>query len=230
MPDVTMTKLATEPKGERSAEPRSRRGADPTETLRKLRKAAFETVRNEGFRGATARNIANLAGCNQAAIYYHFGGIEALLIAALHESSEARLEHYRTVLDGRTTVDDILSGLADLHEADVESGHLDVLTELLGGITAEPKLVPGLRAAVMPWMEFVTSCVERVAKTLSLPDLVPASAIADAVFSVVIGTQIQAKFDNDSGRFVRNVNLARLAFALAGANLGPSLSGSRPRE
>lgn len=59
------------------------RGADPGQTRRKLLDAAIVTLDREGYSGATARAIAAEAGCNQASIYYHFGGIAQLFVAAL---------------------------------------------------------------------------------------------------------------------------------------------------
>lgn len=193
---------------------RGRRGADPTDTVERLVSAAFETVRHHGFRGATARNIATAAGCNQAAIYYHFGGIEPLLIAAIKASSDRRLDAYRIALNDVTEVSGILTALESLHQGDVETGHLDVLTELLGGITAEPTLGPGIRDATMPWLEFVGARVQAVTANLPMGALVPARDIADAVFSFVIGTRIQAKFDGDTTRFTKALNMARIATAL----------------
>jgi AcrR family transcriptional regulator len=44
---------------------------------------AIQTLREAGFAGASARQIARRAGCNQALIFYHFGSVPDLLIAAL---------------------------------------------------------------------------------------------------------------------------------------------------
>ena len=83
----------------RMADKRKRgRGADPTATKAALVTAAFDTLATDGYRGTTARSIADRAGVNQAAIYYHFSGIENLLITALSESSERRLERYKDTI------------------------------------------------------------------------------------------------------------------------------------
>ena len=67
------------------------RGADPEQTKDELLSAAIASLVEDGYRGTTARSIAARAQCNQAAIYYHFGGIEPLLIGALQRSSAERL-------------------------------------------------------------------------------------------------------------------------------------------
>ena len=63
-------------------------------TKRSLVAAAIETLKTEGFAGASARAIAARAGCNQALIFYHFGSVVTLLLAALDEVSASRLERY----------------------------------------------------------------------------------------------------------------------------------------
>ena len=70
----------------------------------RLLEAAGEVFATKGFEGATSREICLRAGVNLAAVNYHFGGVEALYLAALREA------HTRT-----TWVDKVnLEGFADL--------------------------------------------------------------------------------------------------------------------
>ncbi|HSZ51627.1 MAG TPA: CerR family C-terminal domain-containing protein [Caulobacteraceae bacterium] len=69
----------------------------------RLLEAAGEVFATKGFEGATSREICLRAGVNLAAVNYHFGGVEALYVAALREA------HSRT-----TWVDKVnLEGFAD---------------------------------------------------------------------------------------------------------------------
>jgi AcrR family transcriptional regulator len=211
------------------AAPRKRgRGADPDQTRQALVDAAFETLRHDGFRGATARAIAERAHCNQATIYYHFGGIPPLLIAALRASSQRRLDRYRAALTDLSTAAEVLASLTDLHDEDVASGHLDVMVELVGGITAEPELRAGIESCIREWLDFVS---ERIATTMAgtpLGPLVPVAEVADLVFSLVIGLEMRTKIDGDEARFTRIANLAQLMVAvitgMAGGPGTPALS------
>ena len=63
-------------------------------TRDRIVKAALETLKNVGFAGTSARAIARAGDFNQALIYYHFGSVEDLMIAALHDFSERRLKRY----------------------------------------------------------------------------------------------------------------------------------------
>jgi AcrR family transcriptional regulator len=195
--------------------PRKRgRGADPDQTRQALVAAAFETLRHDGFRGATARAIAERAHCNQATIYYHFGGIPPLLIEALRSSSTGRLDRYQEALAGLTDAGAVLAALDELHREDVASGHLTVMVELVGGITAEPALRVGIETCIQAWLDFVS---ERIATTLAgtpLGPLVPVAELTDLIFSLVIGLEMRTKLDGDETRFTRIANLAQLVAAM----------------
>jgi AcrR family transcriptional regulator len=56
---------------------------DPTGTKLEIVEAAVETLKTAGFHGSSAREIARTGGFNQALIFYHFGTVRQLLLAAL---------------------------------------------------------------------------------------------------------------------------------------------------
>src|ERR1035441_5527147 len=64
------------------------------ETRRLLVQAAITTLKEDGYGGASARAIAERAGSNQGLIFYHFGSVANLLLAALDAVSSARMEQY----------------------------------------------------------------------------------------------------------------------------------------
>ena len=200
--------------------PRKRgRGSDPEVTRQELRDAAFTTVRSEGFRGATARAIAGVAGQNQAAIYYHFGGIEELLVAALEESSDRRLARYRIALADSAEIADLrqlVELLAHLHEEDERSGHLQVLSELIGGVTASPALRDGLNRAVQPWLAFVEERIAEIARRHPLGAMVPAADLADLIFSLAVGVQLRNRLDGSTDRIDRLFRLAQVGVSVIG--------------
>ena len=67
-------------------------------TRQALIEAAVEVLKSRGFNGASARAIATEAGVNQALVFYHFGTVAELLLAALDEVSARRLRRYTTEL------------------------------------------------------------------------------------------------------------------------------------
>lgn len=57
------------------------RTASPEETRERILSAAREVIARKGKRGATTREIAEVAGVNEATLFRHFGSKSALLIA-----------------------------------------------------------------------------------------------------------------------------------------------------
>ena len=192
------------------------RGADPEQTQAELVTAAFESLRHDGIAGTTARSIAARAGCNQAAIYYHFGGIEPLLIEALRQSSERRLDRYRADLGETADIGELLAAIERLYVDDRASGHLGVLTELAGGIASNPGLRAGIDLSTQPWLDFVEERITMATASLPIGALLPAADLADLIFSVIVGLELRSRVDGRDDRAERLFRLAGVGLALVG--------------
>ena len=57
------------------------RSTSPEETRERILVAARDVIGRKGKRGATTREIAEVAGVNEATLFRHFGNKEALLVA-----------------------------------------------------------------------------------------------------------------------------------------------------
>src|SRR5438445_9709042 len=79
----------------------AKRDANPTRGA--LVDAAIESLRFDGFSGASARAIATRAGVNPGLVFYHFGSVTDLLLAALAEVSVRRMARYSAAFDGAVT-------------------------------------------------------------------------------------------------------------------------------
>src|SRR3954471_19437424 len=97
------------------------------QTSERILVAALETLRKEGFAGATSRAIAGAGGFNQALIFYHYGSLDALLLAALDRTSEESLARCRETIEPIESLDQLLRVAKTLHEEDRESGHMTVI-------------------------------------------------------------------------------------------------------
>ncbi|HTX58016.1 MAG TPA: TetR/AcrR family transcriptional regulator [Candidatus Acidoferrales bacterium] len=58
----------------------------PEETRERIVLAARDVIKRKGKRGATTREIADVAGVNEATLFRHFGNKEALIVAVVKHS------------------------------------------------------------------------------------------------------------------------------------------------
>ncbi len=63
-------------------------------TRQRIVEAALETLRTRGFHGASSRAIAEVGGHNPALTFYYFDGVHDLLLSALEQASDERLDRY----------------------------------------------------------------------------------------------------------------------------------------
>jgi AcrR family transcriptional regulator len=77
------------------------RSASPEETRMRILAAARDVIGRKGKRSATTREIADLAGVNEATLFRHFGSKAALIIAvAEHVSSALDIRDRVAALEG----------------------------------------------------------------------------------------------------------------------------------
>lgn len=176
------------------------RGADPGRTRRQLLDAAIATLDREGYAGATARAVAAAAGCNQASIYYHFGGMAELLVAALLDSNERRFAAYREVLEPLDDPAAIIAAWRALHDEDVRSGHIGAMTEMVGATGAEPRLREGVTRATGAWRDLISATIRRAVAGSPLAPLVPVDEATDLVLAAFLGVELLGHLDGDRGR------------------------------
>jgi len=63
-----------------------RRSAEKVSTREQLLETAGQVFSEKGYAGATGKEICERSGANAAAVVYHFGGMEELYRAVLHEA------------------------------------------------------------------------------------------------------------------------------------------------
>ena len=168
---------------------------DADATRRQMVDAALATLREEGFAGTTARAVARRGGFNQALVYYHFGGLDELLLAALDASSAARLERYRDAIESAPSTDELVARVRELFHEDVESGQATVVSELVGASLARPELMAEMVARTEPWLELARATAERVLADSPLRELVRPDDVASALVAFYLGKNLLARLD-----------------------------------
>ena len=184
------------------AKPGVRGGAPEatTETRARLVQAAAETLKQEGFAGTSARAIARTGGFAQGLIFYHFGTVNDLLLAALDATSEARMERYADAVSRARTLPEVLAVATDIYREDLDAGHLSVLAELIAGASTVPELGPAIVDRVEPWVRFTADHVRRVLAGSPLERHLPAEDLAFAVVGLYLGLEMLTGLGGDRQR------------------------------
>jgi AcrR family transcriptional regulator len=186
----------------RSKRPLKRRSpAGRADTTReRLVRAALKTLTQEGFFGTTARAIARSGKLNQALIFYHFGSVDRLLLAALDATSRDRLERYRTELAGVTRLSDLVEVMARLYKEDVLSGHITAIQEMVAGGSSMPALRKDVLARMEPWVDFAREVISRVTAGTVVEKLVPVDDLAFSSVALYFGIETITNLGGDRSR------------------------------
>jgi len=201
--------------------------------------ATIEVLRESGFASASARKISQRAGCNQALVFYHFGSVTDLQVAALEEVSAQRMEAYRGLLGHTGTLAGLAAAARTVFEADLDAGHVRVLTEMISGAQSVPGLGERIAAILAPWREFAVTAVRDVMAASPLGPVVPPEQVAHAVVAGILGLEMLASLDDDREAALALFDRAQeigdlldrlrpVAALLPAALLGPAAKAARP--
>jgi AcrR family transcriptional regulator len=173
------------------------------DTRRALIEAAVETLKIDGFAGASARAIAGRAGCNQGLVFYHFGSVVNLLLAALDRVSAERLDHYGESV-GRVgsvgsvgSVGELIDVAAAIFEEDLDAGHVAVLVEMIAGASSTPGLGPEVARRIAPWTDFAEQAVSESLGSSPFGSVIPSRDVAFGIVALYIGLEMLSHLDGD---------------------------------
>jgi AcrR family transcriptional regulator len=172
----------------------------PDGTRNQILRAAFDTLEDKGFAAATSRAVAERGGFNQALVFYYFGSMDALLLAALDWTNERRLSAYRAALADAKTLDEVFATAARLFEEDRESGHVTVVSQMIAGSVARPELAPETLKRMQPWLELCEQTLERVLGTSPLAQALPTRDLAYAIVNFYLGANLLTHLEGDRAR------------------------------
>ncbi len=121
-------------------------------TPERLLQAATRLFADNGYRGASVRDICNLAGANPGAISYHFGGKRQLYRAVLRRAAAGLADIGPAADDGTgerepVGVLDALGKVLDRMQSDDAATRLLLRDLADGGSVAVESLTPPLRTA-----------------------------------------------------------------------------------
>ena len=205
---------------------RAARTASGGATRHRIVKAALETLKNAGFAGTSARVIARTGDFNQALIYYHFGSVEDLMIAALHDFSERRLERYREALEGVTTISALVATMTRLYDEDARGGEVTAVQEIVAGSSSSAALGRRVVELLDPWSAFAEEVMARLLRGTPFELVLPAREVAYALVALYFGVETLAHLDPDRAKtqalFDAGSRLAPLFDMLLQSGMGTS--------
>ncbi|PJI86723.1 TetR/AcrR family transcriptional regulator [Luteimicrobium subarcticum] len=170
--------------------PPARRSADATRTA--LVHAAQDALRDVGYSGSSAREIARRAGCNQALVFYHFGSVQDLLLAALDDVSTRRLTAYQESIATATTLHALVDAAERVLEDDLAAGNVAVLVELLTAGSSSPDLAAAVTERLAPWRDLAELAVGRVFELVPGAAVLPVDEAAHVLIATLLGLELVA--------------------------------------
>ncbi|GAA1460407.1 TetR/AcrR family transcriptional regulator [Nocardiopsis exhalans] len=170
------------------------------ETKERLLSAATEVLREEGYAGASARAIATRAEANSALVFYHFGGVDQLLLAALDRSSAERMEMYRELAGQARTLEELVEVATRIYRIDLERGYIAEFSELVAAAVTKPELRAEINQRSQPWIDFIAGEWDRVLGGSPLARLLPAREVAYAAITFYLGVNLFSVLDEDQSR------------------------------
>jgi AcrR family transcriptional regulator len=190
--------------------------AQGTATRERILDAAFETLREEGFNRTSARAIARRGEFNQALIFYHFGSLIDLLLAAIDRVAEERRGRYADVLGSLHSPLELAGQARLLYAEDLDSGHSTVVAELFAASSGDAELREQMVARMRPWLEFTEQLVVRFTAGSPLAALIDARAAAGCILALYVGMDLLIHLDGDRTRSTAMFDAGdRLAATLA---------------
>jgi AcrR family transcriptional regulator len=198
----------------------AKEGTHVRDTRAALIVAAITTLRESGFAAASARRIAREAECNQALIFYHFGSVPDLLVAALEDVSARRMAAYRGLLGRTGTLGELVDAARVVFEQDLDDGNVTVLVEMISGAHSVPGLGERVTACLAPWRSFAETAVRDVLASSPFGSLAPSDEVAHGVVAGILGLEMLANLDGDRASALALFDRAR--------SLGELLDRLRP--
>ncbi|HEY7946769.1 MAG TPA: TetR/AcrR family transcriptional regulator [Acidimicrobiales bacterium] len=194
-------------------------------TRRLLIEAAIETLKDVGYTGASARAIAERAGSNQGLVFYHFGSVANLLLAALDAVSADRLRQYGTAVESVGSPAELVDVAAAIFRQDLDAGYVTVLVEMIAGASSTPGLGTEVAARMGPWFDFAQRAIETAVADSPVGSVLPAADLAYGVVALYLGLDMLSHLQGERDRA-----LALFSHARQLAGLLDALNTPTPKE
>jgi AcrR family transcriptional regulator len=196
-------------------------------TKLKIAEAAMATLKARGFAGASAREIADSGGFNQALIFYHFGSVQMALLAALDLVSARRMDAYRSAFERARTIPELVTLAREIYAEDLQNGYVTVLGEMVAGGVADAELGGEVAARLQPWIGMVESKLRELVSGSPFESMLAPEDVAFAIVALYLGVDMLSHLEGDHTRAESLLALGERFAPLLGALL-PSRPQGEP--
>jgi AcrR family transcriptional regulator len=155
--------------------------------------AALRTLTSAGYANTSVRAIATTGAFSPALVFYHFGSVDALLLAVLDRISDERLSRYKTRLADVSNLQALGAAMEELYAEDLQLGQLTAVQEIVGAMAFDPELGVEVVARMQAWMTFAEQLASRILAGSPLAGVVDPSVIGSAVIALYMGLEIVAR-------------------------------------
>jgi AcrR family transcriptional regulator len=159
-------------------------------TRTKLVDGAIASLRDKGIAGTSARVIAAAAGVNQALIFYHFGSVDELIVAACLEGTTARVALYQAQFTEVTSFRQLLELGRELHTQERGAGNVAVLAQVLAGAQQDSNLATAAQRALSLWIAEIEATLVRLLKGSPIAAVASAEGLARGIAASFIGIEL----------------------------------------
>lgn len=195
------------------------------ETRDRIIDAALTTVREQGLVGTSVRAIARTGDFNQALVFYHFGSVEELLLAALERANDRRIDRFRGRLEAVETLSDLVGIAIDLR-ANIDDPDHAALVAIVAGWSRTSDVGKRVLETLRPWDELVEGALRRCLADTPFAQVVPTGDLAHAISALFLGIELMSRLDADDARTESLFNSLQAAAALG----GPILDSMRQKS
>jgi AcrR family transcriptional regulator len=153
-PDVDGTEAAPASRAER----RQQATAD---TRASIVAAARSTLLAVGYANLSTRAVAEAAEVPLSQIHYHFGSKQQLILAVLAAENDRLLERQATMFGSPEPLWVRWNLACDFLDADVESGYVRILQEMIAAGWSDPDVAASVRDFVGGWYRLLSEVARR---------------------------------------------------------------------
>lgn len=155
--------------------------------------AALRTLTSTGYANTSVRAIATTGGFSPALVFYHFGSVDALLLAVLDRISGERLSRYETRLADVSNLQALGAAMEELYAEDLQLGQLAAVQEIVGAMAFDRELGLEIHARMQKWTTFAEQLASRILAGSPLAGVVDPPVIGSAVIALYMGLEIVAR-------------------------------------